>query len=72
MEKYCVDPHLGIDLLYSGAFILTFAYFAGRKFRNRTAVKPSGKLDLTSFTEVVFVGVLNFTKNFLGEKANSY
>jgi F-type H+-transporting ATPase subunit a len=69
MEHYGVDPHVGIDVLFTSGLLIILAYLGGRKFRKSKMVEPTGKLDFSTFFEIVVGGIFNFTKGFLDDKA---
>jgi len=69
MTHYGIDPHVGIDVLFTFGLLVVLAFFGGRKFRKSEMEEPSGKLDFTTFFEITVGGLYNFTKNSLGDKA---
>ena len=69
METVGIDPHVGIDVLFTSGLLIILAYFGGRRFRKSKMVEPTGKLDFSTFFEIVVGGILSFTKGFLGDKA---
>jgi len=69
MSRYGVDPHVGIDVLFSSGLLIILAIVGGSKYRKFRMVEPSGKLDFSTFFEIVVGGLYNFTKNSLGAKA---
>lgn len=71
MEGSGIDPHVGIDVLFTAIVLITIAFFGGRKFRSTEMLEPSGKLDFTSFVEVAVGSVYNFCKGFIGDSAKS-
>ena len=69
MAHYGVDSHVGIDVMVTSGLLMILAVLGGSKFRKNQMVKPSGKLDFTTFFEIIIGGLYNFTKNSLGDKA---
>ena len=69
LELIHVDSHVGFDVLVTSGLLISLAYFGGKKFRSSKMVEPSGKLDFSTFVEIVIGGVFNFTKGILGNKA---
>lgn len=69
MGHYGVDPHVGFDVLVTSGLLMILAYVGGRKFRKSEMVSPTGKLDFSTFFEIVVGGIFSFTKNSIGEKA---
>jgi F-type H+-transporting ATPase subunit a len=69
MSKYGVDPHVGIDVLASFLILAVVAYFGGKKFRTSGMMEPSGKLDFSTFFEIVVTALYKFTENNIYEKA---
>lgn len=67
-----VDPHVGFDVIFTSTLLLTFAFIAGKKFRQNKMLQPSGKLDISTFTELTIGGLYNFTKGFIGEHAKHF
>lgn len=68
LESIGVDAHSGFDVLVTATFLITIAYFGGRKFRKGEMNEPTGKLDLATFFEILIGGLCGFTKTILGEK----
>ncbi|MDH5560084.1 MAG: F0F1 ATP synthase subunit A [Deltaproteobacteria bacterium] len=69
MVHYGVDPHVGIDVLVTSGLLILLAFFGGMRFRGKQMVEPNGRLDFSTFFEIVIGGVFSFTKNLLHEKA---
>ena len=69
MNHYGVDPHVGIDVLVTAGLLIILAFFGGRKFRRSEMVEPTGKLDFSTFFELVISGVLAFMKDLLHDNA---
>ena len=69
MEQIHVDPRVGIDVLVTSGLLILLAYAGGRKFRSSENVEPSGKLDFSTFFELVVGGIFNFTRSILEDKA---
>jgi F-type H+-transporting ATPase subunit a len=69
MHQNGVDPHVGFDLLFAALLLIVLAFLGGRKFRQNAMVEPTGKLDFSTFFEVIVGGLYNFTRNSLGSKA---
>ena len=55
-----IDPVPFLDLLIVAFFLIVFAYFAGKPFRQTDLLEPSGKANFTNFTEVIVSVILNF------------
>ncbi|MCP4752174.1 MAG: F0F1 ATP synthase subunit A [Proteobacteria bacterium] len=69
MAQYGVDSHVGFDVLVTAGLLMVLAFFGGRKFRKSDMVEPSGKLDFSTFFEVVIGGMYSFMKNTIGDLA---
>jgi F-type H+-transporting ATPase subunit a len=69
LQRNGVDSHLGFDLCITAILLITLAYFGGKKFRQNAMVEPTGKLDFSTFFEIVVGGLYNFTRNNLSNKA---
>ena len=55
-----IDPVPFLDLVMVAVFLISFAFFAGRPFRQTDLLEPSGKANFSNFTEVVVSAILNF------------
>lgn len=64
-----VDAHVGFDVLVTSVLLIVLAILGGAKYRKSAMVEPSGKLDFSTFFEIVVGGVFSFVKGFVGEKA---
>ncbi len=69
LEHYHIDPHVGIDVLFTSILLILFAYLGGRKFRAQQIHMPTGKLNFTTLVEISIGGLYNFTKNSLQDWA---
>ena len=69
MHHVGVDAHAGFDVLVTAVILIVLAYFGGRKYRQSKMVEPSGKLDFSTFFEIVVGGVFSFMKGFISDKA---
>jgi len=69
LESVGVDPHLGVNLLFTSAVLIVFAFVGGAKLRASTEIVPSGKLDFSSIVELLIGGLFNFTKASIGDRA---
>jgi len=55
-----IDPSPFIDLVIVAIFLIIFAYFAGRPFRQTDLLEPSGKANFSNFVEVLVSAIANF------------
>ena len=55
-----IDPVPFLDLVMVAVFLISFAFFAGRPFRQTDLLEPSGKANFSNFAEVVVSAILNF------------
>jgi F-type H+-transporting ATPase subunit a len=55
-----IDPVPFLDLLIVAFFLIVFAYFAGKPFRQTDLLEPSGKANFSNFAEVIVSAILNF------------
>ena len=69
MHSVGVDAHVGFDVLVSSTVLIILAYFGGRKYRKSEMTEPTGKLDFSTFFEIVVGGVYTFFRDFLHKKA---
>ncbi|MGK0289113.1 MAG: F-type H+-transporting ATPase subunit a [bacterium] len=69
LKNLGIDPHMGIDVLFTSVLLIVLAFFGGRKFRQSEMVEPSGKLSFTTIIELIVGGVYNFTKTFIEHNA---
>lgn len=69
LESIHVDAEVGFDVLVTSGLLIFIAYLAGKKYRASEMVEPSGKLDFTTFWEIVVGGIYNFTKSIIHDAA---
>ena len=55
-----IDPVPFLDLLIVAFFLIVFAYFAGKPFRETDLLEPSGKANFSNFTEIIVSAILSF------------
>ena len=63
-----IDPVPILDLLIVAFFLIVFAYFAGKPFRETDLLEPSGKANFSNFAEVIVSGILNFLSGIIPGK----
>jgi F-type H+-transporting ATPase subunit a len=69
MHHAGIDAHVGFDVLVTAVLLIVLAFLGGRKYRQSKEVEPSGKLDFSTFFEIVVGGVFSFMKGFISDKA---
>lgn len=60
-----IDPRPILDMLFAAAIVVTFAYIAGKPFRQGNRAKPNGQADLANFAEVVVGGMQSFLQSII-------
>ena len=55
-----IDPLPMLDLIIIAFLIILFAYFAGKPFRKTEMLEPSGKSNLSNFSEAIVGLIFNF------------
>ena len=69
LETAGVDARVGFDVLVTAVLLIVLAILGGAKYRKSAMVEPSGKLDFSTFFEIVVGGMYSFFKGFIHEKA---
>jgi F-type H+-transporting ATPase subunit a len=69
LESIHVDAHVGFDVLVTSGFLILVAVIAGRKYRASEMVEADGKLDFSTFWEIVVGGIYSFTKSIIHDAA---
>ena len=60
-----IDPSPFLDFLIVAFFLIIFAYFAGKPFRQVVSREPTGKADLANFSEFLVSTILNFLSGII-------